>query len=115
MQAPSASSATRATASCVSTPAGASLRVSTPVSGGASAAPSPCPRYDSARCDGFWGPGLTARQIGYRTNKKTRYMMPSGHKAFLVNNVKDVELLLMHNRSYAAEYVNSLGLPSIRY
>ncbi len=34
-------------------------------------------------------------------------MMPSGHKAFLVNNTKDVELLLMHNRTYAAEYVES--------
>ena len=32
-------------------------------------------------------------------------MMPSGHKAFVVNNVKDVELLLMHNKIYAAEYV----------
>lgn len=32
-------------------------------------------------------------------------MMPSGHKAFIVNNVKDVELLLMHNKTYAAEYV----------
>lgn len=42
-------------------------------------------------------------------------MMPSGHKAFLVNNVKDVELLLMHNRSYAAEYVNPSDCPSIRY
>lgn len=31
--------------------------------------------------------------------------MPSGHKAFLVHNIKDVELLLMHNRTYAAEYV----------
>ena len=31
-------------------------------------------------------------------------MMPSGHKAFVVNNVKDVELLLMHNKTYAAEY-----------
>jgi len=33
--------------------------------------------------------------------------MPSGHKAFLVNNPKDVELLLMHNRTYAAEYVST--------
>ena len=33
-------------------------------------------------------------------------MMPSGHKAFIVNNVKDVELLLMHNKTYAAEYVD---------
>lgn len=32
-------------------------------------------------------------------------MMPSGHKAFLVSNVKDVELLMMHNKVYAAEWV----------
>lgn len=44
-------------------------------------------------------------QIGFGSNKKTRHMMPSGHKAFIVNNVKDVELLLMHNKTYAAEYV----------
>jgi hypothetical protein len=31
--------------------------------------------------------------------------MPSGHKAFLVHNITDVNLLLMHNREYAAEYV----------
>jgi hypothetical protein len=36
-------------------------------------------------------------------------MMPSGHKAFLVHNPKDVELLLMHNRTYAAEYVALLS------
>lgn len=35
-------------------------------------------------------------------------MMPSGHKAFLVSNVKDVELLLMHNKTYAAEYVRAV-------
>ena len=45
-------------------------------------------------------------QIGYGSNKKTKHMMPSGHKAFLVHNPRDVELLLMHNRTYAAEYVH---------
>lgn len=44
-------------------------------------------------------------QIGFGSNKKTRHMMPSGHKAFLVQNTNDVELLMMHNRTYAAEYV----------
>ena len=34
-------------------------------------------------------------------------MMPSGHKAFLVQNPRDVDLLLMHNKSYAAECVQS--------
>jgi len=33
-------------------------------------------------------------------------MMPSGHKAFLVNNVQEVDLLLMHNKTFAAEYVS---------
>ena len=33
-------------------------------------------------------------------------MMPSGHKAFLVSNTRDVDLLLMHNRTFAAEYVS---------
>jgi large subunit ribosomal protein L32e len=33
--------------------------------------------------------------------------MPSGHKAFLVHNTRDVDLLLMHNKTFAAEYVTS--------
>ena len=32
-------------------------------------------------------------------------MTPSGHKTFLVQNTRDVELLLMHNKVFAAEYV----------
>ncbi|KAJ5398068.1 Oxidoreductase family NAD-binding Rossmann fold protein [Penicillium cosmopolitanum] len=47
--------------------------------------------------------------IGYGSNKKTRHMMPSGHKAFLVHNPKDVELLLMHNRTYAAEIAHAVS------
>jgi len=48
---------------------------------------------------------LSLLQIGYGSNKKTRHMNPAGYKAFLVNNVRDVDLLLMHNRTFAAEYV----------
>merc|ERR1712004_685934 len=40
-------------------------------------------------------------KIGYGSNRKTRHMMPSGHKAFVVNNVSDVDLLLMHNQTFA--------------
>ncbi|KAL3478658.1 hypothetical protein BJX99DRAFT_256306 [Aspergillus californicus] len=47
--------------------------------------------------------------IGYGSNKKTKHMMPSGHKAFLVHNAKDVELLLMHNRTYAAEIASAVS------
>lgn len=48
-------------------------------------------------------------QIGFGSNKKTRHMMPSGHKAFLVHNPKDVELLLMHNKTYAAEIAHAVS------
>ncbi|OXV09103.1 hypothetical protein Egran_03134 [Elaphomyces granulatus] len=47
--------------------------------------------------------------IGYGSNKKTRHMMPSGHKAFLVHNPQDVDLLLMHNRSFAAEIATAVS------
>ena len=36
-------------------------------------------------------------------------MMPSGHKAFLVHNPKDVDLLLMHNKTYAAEIAHAVS------
>ncbi|WPH01937.1 60S ribosomal protein L32 [Acrodontium crateriforme] len=48
-------------------------------------------------------------KIGYGSNKKTRHMMPSGHKAFLVNNVRDLDLLLMHNKTYAAEIAHAVS------
>ncbi len=138
LQARRASCAIRATALCVSALRGASPRVSTTESAGASRAILLCPRYvatlflgsclrpggTTARPGRGWGDrigicwdarrgkrGTTANlldcdiQIGYGSNKKTRHMMPSGHKAFLVSNVQDVELLLMHNKTHAAEYV----------
>ncbi|KAF3923375.1 hypothetical protein ABW21_db0205081 [Orbilia brochopaga] len=48
-------------------------------------------------------------KIGYGSNKKTRHMMPSGHKAFLVHNVNDVDLLLMHNNTFAAEISHAVS------
>merc|ERR1712057_75235 len=47
--------------------------------------------------------------IGYGSSKKTRHMLKSGFKKFVVNNVNDLELLLMFNRSYAAEVAHSVG------
>ncbi|KAH3667393.1 hypothetical protein OGAPHI_003042 [Ogataea philodendri] len=48
-------------------------------------------------------------KIGYGSNKKTRHMMPSGHKAFLVKNVKDLEPLLLHTKTYAAEIAHNVS------
>eukprot|EP00163_Fabomonas_tropica_P017522 TRINITY_DN3111_c0_g5_i1.p1 TRINITY_DN3111_c0_g5~~TRINITY_DN3111_c0_g5_i1.p1 ORF type:complete len:134 (+),score=50.95 TRINITY_DN3111_c0_g5_i1:119-520(+) len=40
--------------------------------------------------------------IGYGSNKKTRHTRSDGFKEFNVANVKDLEVLMMHNRKYAA-------------
>merc|ERR1712137_903016 len=48
-------------------------------------------------------------KLGYRGAKATRHMLQSGFWAFPVENVKDVELLLMHNRKYAAEIAGSVS------
>ncbi|KAL6721557.1 Scaffold-type E3 ligase [Lecanora helva] len=47
--------------------------------------------------------------IGYGSNKKTRHLMPSGHKAFVVHNPRDVDLLLMHNKTFAAEISHAVS------
>jgi len=36
-------------------------------------------------------------------------MTPSGHKIFLVNNPREVDLLLMHNQTYAAEIAHAVS------
>ena len=47
--------------------------------------------------------------IGYGSNKKTRFMRPDGFKPFIVNNASELELLLMQNRSYAAEIAHNVS------
>lgn len=73
-----------------------------------SARPRRVSQLDAVLRSGSLGQGIlmdVCAKIGYGSNKKTKYMMPSGHKAFVVSNTNDVELLLMHNRTHAAEYV----------
>ncbi len=36
--------------------------------------------------------------VGYGSNKKTRNVLPNGFYKFLVHNVEEVDMLLMHNR-----------------
>mmetsp|Transcript_5071 Transcript_5071/g.15191 ORF Transcript_5071/g.15191 Transcript_5071/m.15191 type:complete len:134 (+) Transcript_5071:122-523(+) len=47
--------------------------------------------------------------IGYGSNKRTRHLMPNGFYKFVVNNVEELELLLMHNRKYAAEIAHNVS------
>lgn len=48
-------------------------------------------------------------KIGFGSNKKTRGTLPNGFRKFIVSNVKDVELLLMHNRKYSAEIAHNVS------
>nr|XP_035968968.1 60S ribosomal protein L32-like [Halichoerus grypus] len=47
--------------------------------------------------------------IGYGSNKKTKHMLPSGFRKFLVHNVKEPEVLLMCNKSYSAEIAHNVS------
>ncbi|KAI3620177.1 60S ribosomal protein L32 [Malassezia furfur] len=48
-------------------------------------------------------------KIGYGSNKKTRHLLPNGFRRFVVSNPKDVELLLMHNNTFAAEVAHNVS------
>lgn len=48
-------------------------------------------------------------KIGYGSNKKTRHLMPSGHKAFLVSNLAELEILVLQTKTYAAEIAHNVS------
>lgn len=52
---------------------------------------------------------LPMPNIGYGSDKRTRNVLPNGFLKFLVHNVKELELLLMHNRKYAAEIAHNVS------
>ncbi|KAI0732352.1 60S ribosomal protein L32 [Fomitopsis betulina] len=52
---------------------------------------------------------LPMPKIGYGSNKKTRHLLPNGLKKLLVSNVRELELLLMHNKSFAAEIAHNVS------
>lgn len=47
--------------------------------------------------------------IGYGSNSRTRHMLPTGFKKFLVHNVKELEVLLMQNRVYCGEIAHNVS------
>ncbi|KAE8695761.1 60S ribosomal protein L32 [Hibiscus syriacus] len=52
--------------------------------------------------------------IGYGLDKKTRHYLPNGFKKFVVHNVGELELLMMHNRTYCAEIANDVSTKKIK-
>merc|ERR1712141_696060 len=47
--------------------------------------------------------------IGYGSNKKTKHVCPDGFKRFVVNNVKELEVLMMQNRTFSAEIAHCVS------
>eukprot|EP01122_Echinamoeba_exundans_P016255 TRINITY_DN817_c0_g1_i1.p1 TRINITY_DN817_c0_g1~~TRINITY_DN817_c0_g1_i1.p1 ORF type:complete len:136 (-),score=45.98 TRINITY_DN817_c0_g1_i1:195-602(-) len=48
-------------------------------------------------------------KVGYGSDKRTRGMLASGFFKFRVYNTSDLELLLMHNQTYAAEIAHDVS------
>ena len=54
--------------------------------------------------------GLTLLvNVGYGSDKKTRHMLPSGFFKFTISNVKELDVLLMQNRKFAAEVAHNVS------
>lgn len=52
---------------------------------------------------------LPMPSVGYGSNKKTRNVHPNGFKSVVVSNVSELEMLMMHNRTYAATIAHSVS------
>eukprot|EP01066_Platyproteum_vivax_P010936 Platyproteum_vivax@DN4932_c0_g1_i3.p1 len=48
-------------------------------------------------------------KIGYRSPKATRHLLPCGFYKFTVQNVRDIDMLLMQNRKFAAEIAGGVS------
>merc|ERR1711916_334345 len=49
-------------------------------------------------------------KIGYGTDKKVRHLRPDGFLTLKIRNAAEIELLLMHNRKYAAEIAHNVSV-----
>jgi large subunit ribosomal protein L32e len=52
---------------------------------------------------------LPMPNIGYGSDKRTRNVHPNGFKTVLVHNISDLDMLMMHNRTYAATIGHSVS------
>eukprot|EP00829_Urostomides_striatus_P008725 TRINITY_DN19591_c0_g1_i1.p2 TRINITY_DN19591_c0_g1~~TRINITY_DN19591_c0_g1_i1.p2 ORF type:complete len:147 (-),score=19.35 TRINITY_DN19591_c0_g1_i1:10-450(-) len=48
-------------------------------------------------------------RIGYGSDKRTKHMLPNNFYRFVVHNVAELELLLMHNHKYAAQIAHDVS------
>ncbi|KAF2351816.1 Ribosomal protein L32e [Trinorchestia longiramus] len=47
--------------------------------------------------------------VGYGSDKKTKYYMRNGFKRVLVHNIRELEVLMMQHRIYAAEIAHGVS------
>jgi len=47
--------------------------------------------------------------IGYGSDKQTRNIHPHGFRTVVISNVAELEMLMMHNRTYAATVAHSVS------
>ncbi|KAK3037397.1 hypothetical protein RJ639_030159 [Escallonia herrerae] len=47
--------------------------------------------------------------IGYGSDEKTRRYLPNGFKKFVVHSAKELEILMMHNRTYCTEIAHNVS------
>lgn len=48
-------------------------------------------------------------KVGYGSDNRTKYYLPNGLKKFVVNNVKDLDVLLMNNRTFCGEIAHNVS------
>nr|ADD24158.1 60S ribosomal protein L32 [Lepeophtheirus salmonis] len=47
--------------------------------------------------------------IGYGSAKSTKHMLPNGFRKVVVNNIKELEVLMMQNKKFCAEIAHSVS------
>mmetsp|Transcript_43803 Transcript_43803/g.51293 ORF Transcript_43803/g.51293 Transcript_43803/m.51293 type:complete len:137 (-) Transcript_43803:448-858(-) len=52
---------------------------------------------------------LPMPNVGYGSDKRTRNIHPNGFKSVVVHNVSELEMLMMHNRTYCATVGKSVS------
>uniref|UniRef100_A0A6U9KRC3 Ribosomal protein L32 n=1 Tax=Oxyrrhis marina TaxID=2969 RepID=A0A6U9KRC3_OXYMA len=64
---------------------------------------------DSAVRRRFRNYGPIQPRIGFGSDKRTKYLLPNGFYPFVIHNVKELDMLLMHNQVYAAIIGHAVG------
>ena len=67
------------------------------------------PRGIDGRCRRRFRGATLMPNIGYGSDARTRNMLPNGLYKFTVSNVRDLELLMMHNDRYCAEIAHNVS------